>query len=117
MKWLPIIYLLFLVGCKTAEPSQTIAQGVIKDLNAHQQAISVLDKQTSKECKTDAFLASLNALKAQTESITGQVKSISKACDTEKALLKEKITIRDILITVLIGILVLVMFFWVRFRK
>ena len=115
--WLGWILIPLLVGCKSTIPSESITNGVIQDLNAHQQAIQVLDKQTAKECRTDAFLASLNALKAQTESIAGQVKSISKACDIEKALLEEKITIRDILITVLIGVLVLVMFFWVRFRK
>ena len=115
--WLGWILIPLLVGCKSTIPSESITNGVIQDLNAHQQAIQVRDKQTAKECRTDAFVASLNALKAQTESIAGQVKSISKACDTEKALLEEKITIRDILITVLIGVLVLVMFFWVRFRK
>lgn len=117
MKYLPLICLLFLFGCKSNIPSESISQSIINDLNAHQQAISVLDKQTSKECKTDAFLASLNALKSQTDSIAGQIKSVNNACKVEKEVLEEKIFTRDILIMVLIGVLVLLLFFWVKFKK
>ena len=110
MKYLlGFILIPLLVGCKTSIPSEGITNSVIKDLNAHQQAISVLDKQTSKECKTDAFVASLNALKSQTESMIGQVKSISQACKTEKVVLERDITIREIIIGILallVGILV-----------
>ncbi len=106
MKYLPILCLLFLTACKSTIPSESIANGVINDLNAHQQAISTLDKQTTKECKTDAFVASLNALKTQTESIAGQVKSISQACKTEKVVLEQKITIREIIIGILLALLI-----------
>jgi len=114
MKYLPIICLLFLVGCKSAVPSESIANGVINDLNAHQQAIQVLDKQTTKECKTDAFLASLNALKTQTESIAGQVKSISQACRTEKRVLEQSITIREIIIGILLAFVILLCYILLR---
>jgi len=117
MKYLPLICLLFLASCKSTVPSETLTNSVINDLNAHQQAIEVLDKQTTKECKTDAFLASLNALKTQTESIANQVKSISETCKNEKLVLEKEKTIKDIMIMVLLGILVLILFFWVKIRK
>ena len=116
-RWILLVLILFLVGCKSTIPSETISQSVIKDLNAHQQAISTLEKQTSKECKTDAFIASLNAIKTQTESIAGQVKSISEACQSEKAVLEKEKTIKDIMILVLVGILALVLFFWIKIRR
>lgn len=115
--WLGYILFFFLVGCKTTIPSESISHQVISDLNAHEQAIEVLDKQTTKECKTQVFVASLNALKDQTESIKGQVKSISQACKTEKVVLEQRITIRDILIIVLLGILGLLLFFIIRFKR
>ena len=114
--WLGWILIPLLVGCKSNVASESISQSVISDLNAHQQAISILDKQTTKECKTDAFLSSLNALKTQTESIAGQVKSISKACNAEKEVLKRDITIREIMIMVLLGILCLFVYLFFRHK-
>lgn len=114
MRYLPLICILFLSACKSTIPSESIAQGVISDLNAHQQAIKILDKQTTNECKTQAFLTSLNALKSQTESIAGQVKSISQACQTEKRVLERDITIREIIIAVLFGILGLLVYIFIR---
>ena len=112
-KLIPICFLL-LTACRSTIPSESISQQVVSDLKAHEQAISTLDKQTSKECKTDAFVASLNALKSQTESIAGQVKSISQACITEKEVLKRDITIREIMICVLLGIIGLFVYLFVR---
>lgn len=117
MRYLPLICLLLLTACKSTVPSDSITHTVINDLKAHQEAIQVLEKQTIKECKTEAFMTSLNALKSQTESIAGQVKSISNACSAEKAVLEKEKTIRDILIMVLIGILAMLLFFIIRFRK
>ena len=117
MKYLPLICLLFLTACKSTIPSESIANSVIKDLNAHQQAISILDKQTTKECKTEAFLASLNALKTQTESIAGQVKSISQACQTEKRVLSQNILIRNIIIGILAFLLGGLLFLVLRFKR
>lgn len=115
--FLPLICFLLLTACKSTIPSESIAQGVINDLKAHEQAIVTLDKQTSKECKTDAFMASLNALKSQTESIAGQVKSISQACQTEKEVLKRDITIREIMIFVLLGIIGILVFLWIKIKR
>lgn len=117
MRWFLPLCFLFLTSCKSTVPSENITHTVINDLNAHQQAIQTLDKQTTKECKTDAFVASLNALKAQTDSIAGQVKSISEACQSEKAVLEKEKTIKDLMILVLVGILALVLFFWIKIRR
>lgn len=110
MKYLPLICLLFLFGCKSTVPSTSIANQVISDLNAHQKAIEQLDKQVTKECKSEVFVATLNSLKAQTNSISGQVKSISNACKVEKEVLEGQLTIRNIIIMVLVGILLLILF-------
>lgn len=112
--WLGYILFFFLVGCKTTIPSESISNQVINDLNAHQQTINTLDKQTPKECKTDAFVASLNALKDQTESIKGQVKSISQACKTEKVVLERDITIREIIIGILAILVGFMVFLFIR---
>lgn len=117
MRWFIPVLFLFLSACKSTIPSETISQNVISDLNAHQKAIQTLEKQTTKECKTEAFVTNLNALKSQTESIAGQVRSISNACSAEKAVLEKEKTIRDILIVVLIGVLAILLFFVVRLRK
>lgn len=115
MKYWPLfIFVPLLAGCRSTIPSESISHQVLNDLNAHQQAISTLDKQTSKECKTDAFVASLKALQSQTESIAGQVKSISQACKTEKVVLEQKITIREIMICVLLAILGVLIYLFVR---
>lgn len=114
MKYLPILCLLLLTACKTTIPSESISQSVVKDLKAHEEAIKVLEKQTTKECKTDAFVASINALKSQTESIKGQVTSVSNACKTEKRVLEYKITIREIIIGILAVIIGLLVFLFLR---
>ena len=115
--WLGFILIPLLVGCKSTIPSESIANSVIKDLKAHEQAIVNLEKQTPKECKTDAFVATIDALKGQTESIEGQVKSISQACKTEKVVLEQKITIRDIFIGILVFLLAGLGFLFVRFKR
>ena len=116
MKYLPIVCLLFLVSCKSNIASESITHSVINDLNAHQQAIQILDKQTTKECKTDAFVATLNALKAQTDSIAGQVKSISEACNAEKQVLENELTAKNLMVLMLIGVLILILFLWVKVK-
>lgn len=117
MKYLPIICFLFLLGCKSTVPSASIANQVIQDLNSHQKAIEQLDKQVTKECKSEAFTATLNSLKTQTDSIAGQVKSISNACNVEKQVLEEKITVRDILIISLAGIIIFLILLVLKIRR
>ena len=113
MKKYLIIFLL-LSACKATPPSEVISNTVVNELQSHTQAISLLEKQTTPECKTDAFVANLNALKSQTENMVGQVKSISQSCKVEKNVLEQKITIRDIIIGILVVALGLFVFLFVR---
>ena len=109
-----LVGFLLLAGCKSTPPSEVISNTVINGLQSHTQAIDLLEKQTTPECKTDAFVANLNALKSQTENLVGQVKSISQSCKTEKQVIYQGITIRNIIIGVLAGILGLIVFLFVR---
>lgn len=105
---------LLLSACKSAPPSEVISNTVVCGLQSHTEAIELLEKQTTPECKTDSFIANLNALKAQTENMVGQVKSISKACEAEKTVIEKDIVIRNIIIGVLAGILGLIVFLFLK---
>lgn len=111
-----LVGFLLLAGCKSTPPSEAISNSVVNGLQSHSQAISLLEKQTTPECKTDAFIANLNALKAQTENMVSQVKSISQSCGVEKGILQKDITIRNIIICVLAGIIVLIIFVIIKKR-
>lgn len=111
-----LLLFLLLVGCKATPPSEVISNTVVNGLQSHTQAISLLEKQTTPECKTEAFIANLNALKSQTENMVGQVKSISQSCKVEKQVLEKSITIRNIVIGILSVLLVLLGFLFVRKR-
>ena len=113
MKKYLLIFLL-LSACKSAPPSEVISNTVVNELQLHTQAISLLEKQTTPECKTDAFIANLNAIKSQTENMVGQVKSISQSCKVEKNVLEQKITIRDIIIGILSVLLGFIVFLFIK---
>lgn len=111
-----LLLFLLLVGCKSTPPSEVISNTVVNGLQSHVEAISLLEKQTTTECKTDAFIANLNALKAQTENMVGQVKSISQSCQTEKKVFEQTIVNRNIIIGILAGILILIGFLFIKKR-
>lgn len=111
-----LILFLFLVGCKSVPPSEVISNSVVNGLQSHVEAISLLERQTTPECKTDAFIANLNALKTQTENMVGQVKSIGESCKVEKRLLQSQIDIRNLIIGVLVAIIGLILFFSIKKR-
>ena len=114
MKKLLLVCFLLLSGCKTTPPSEVISNTVVNGLQSHVEAIELLDKQTTPECKTDAFIANLNALKSQTENIVGQVKSISQSCKIEKDVLQQMITNRNIIIGFLGLILGFILFLFLK---
>lgn len=111
-----LVGFLLLAGCKATPTSEVISNSVVNGLKSHVESIELLEKQTTPECKTDAFVANLNALKAQTENMVGQVKSISQSCKVEKDILQKDITIRNIVIGVLAGIIVLIIFVIIKKR-
>lgn len=107
---------LLLVGCKATPASEVISNTVVNGLKSHVEAISLLEKQTTPECKTDAFIANLNALKSQAENMVGQVKSISQSCKVEREVLQKTIENRNIIISVLGLILGAILFFSIKKR-
>ena len=109
-----LVLFLLLSACKSTPPSEVISNTVVNGLQTHTQAISLLEKQTTPECKTDAFVANLNALKTQTENLIGQVKSINQSCQVEKQVIYQGITIRNIIIGVLVGVFGLILFLFIR---
>lgn len=115
-KWLFCVCFFILFGCKSVPPSEAISNSVVNGLKTHVEAISLLEKQTTPECKTDAFIANLNALKSQTENMVGQVKSIGESCKVEKMLLQSQIDIRNLIIWILGLILGAILLFSIKKR-
>lgn len=102
-------------ACTSKVPSEVISNTVINELQSHSQVISLLEKQTKPECKTEAFIANLNAIKSQTENLVGQVKSISQSCKIEKKEIENRVYIRDCFIVILL--LVIAFFIYIRIKK
>jgi len=50
-----LVGFLLLAGCKAAPTSEVISNSVVNGLKSHVEAISLLEKQTTLECKTDAL--------------------------------------------------------------
>lgn len=115
MKKIYLVGFLFLVGCKATPTSEVISNTVVNGLKSHVEAISLLEKQTTPECKTDAFIANLNALKSQTENMVGQVKSISQSCKVEKQEILNRIYIRDCIIIIFLILFIISVYF--HFKK
>jgi len=112
-KWL--VLFLLLAGCKSTPPSEVISNTVVNGLQSHVEAISLLEKQTTPECKTEAFTANLNALKTQTENMVGQVKSISQSCKVEKQEILNRIYTRDCIIIIFLILFIILVYF--HFKK
>lgn len=110
MKHLPLICLLFLTACRATIPSEAITNNTIKELNAINQTVERIEKESPAECKTDSFKANIASLRSQIDSVKGQVKNIDLSCKTEKQVLEHKITIRNIIIGCLIALLIF--FIW-----
>ena len=110
------ICFLLLMGCSAKEPSQTIAAATLREVAAVQETVKKIEVQTPKECKTDVFMAHLEAINRQVSGIGGQIESISAACQTEKQVLEERIVARNAVIFGL-GVLILVLGWLARRRS
>lgn len=116
MKFVALFGILICVSaCTSKVPSEVISNTVINELQSHSQAISLLEKQTKPECKTDAFIANLNAIKSQTENLVEQVKSISQSCKIEKKEIENRVYIRDCFIVILL--LIIAFFVYIRIKR
>ncbi len=106
MKALVLIIGMFLAGCAVEAPSQAIVENTQREVAAVQEAVKKIEQQTPSECKTDVFLANLEAINRQVTSIGGQIESIGLSCQTEKAVLEERITTREMVIVALFLVIV-----------
>lgn len=103
-----------LSACSTTSPTKAIADSAIKDLHNITDTLDRIEKQTSEECKTDALMSNIAALRSQSVSISSQIKSIELAHKTEKQVLEEKITVREVVIASLSVILLLIIYLRIR---
>lgn len=114
-QWVVCICFLLLIGCVAKEPSQALVENTRREVVAVQETVKRIEKQTPPECKTDVFLANLEAINRQVTTIGGQIESIGLSCQTEKQVLEERITTREMVIFGM-GVLVLVLG-WIVLRR
>ena len=69
-----------------------------REVAAVQETVKKIELQTPLECKTELFLANLEAVSRQITSIDGQIESIGLSCQTEKRVLEERIIARNMAI-------------------
>ena len=111
-----IVFLAFLLaGCAAKAPSQAIVENTRREVAAVQETVKKIEAQTPAECKTDVFLANLEAINRQVTTIGGQIESIGLSCQTEKQVLEERITTREMVIVALF--LVIVGLVWIVLRR
>lgn len=113
-KLLCIFLLLILAACKSSIPSSSITTSAVNDLQGITKSIELIEKTTTPECKTDVLMVNLETLKARVESVEGKVKSIDLTCATEKKVLEEKITVRNVIIVSMGLIFALLLFVLIR---
>lgn len=91
-----------LIGCASKTPSQTIVNNAQQEIVSIQETVKKIELQTPKECKTELFLANLEAVSRQVSTIGGQIESIGLSCQTEKQVLEERIVARNMAIVCLL---------------
>lgn len=109
--------LCFLFGCSSNIPSETITNNAIRDLTSITSDLDNTLVSLPKECQNDAVRASFGTIKARVNSVEGQVKTISLACQSEKNVLEEKIINRNLIIAFLFAIIVLLVYVLFRFIR
>lgn len=112
-----IVFLVFLLaGCAAKSPSQAIVENTRRDVAVVQETVKKIESQTPPECKTDVFLANLEAINRQVTTIGGQIESIGLSCQTEKQVLEERITTREMVIVVLFLVIIGLVYFLFKRR-
>ncbi len=109
-----LFIILLLAGCAGKAPSVAIMETAQKEVAAVQKTVERLEKTTPPECKTDVFLANLEVIKTQMTVFNDQLENMNTACKTEKQVLEEKISKRNIIIGFLAVIIGLMVALWVR---
>ena len=114
MKKLLFVLFLILTACQSSVPSSSITTSAVNDLQGIAKSIELIEKTTTPECKTDVLMVNLETLKSRVESVEGKVKSIDLTCATEKKVLDEKITVRNVIIGSMWFIFALLFFILIR---
>jgi hypothetical protein len=104
-----------LTGCKSTEVSENITQNTIKEVIEVKKIVKQIEEKTPIECKSELFLSQLQTITTQTDSIKAQVENISLACQTEKNVLREKIKIRELIISCFIALMILLLV--IKFKR
>ncbi len=105
-----------LLGCTSKIPSQAIVENTRREIAAVQETVKKIELQTPAECKTEVFLANLEAVNRQVSTLGGQIESIGLSCQTEKQVLEERIVARNMAIVCLLLIGVGLFFLLIRRR-
>lgn len=108
---------LFLTACSTTQPSESISNGVKNDLNTLSKEIKSVSSVVLPECKTDTLVGRLNEISLKVKNISSQVENISLACKTEKQVLEQSVTIRNIWIGILGAAIAVLLYFMFKINK
>ena len=93
MKWLLVFLFIFAAGCAKDKPVENIADTASNTINTMYNTLP-------KECQTETVqILRDNSLK--------EVQSLVVACNQQTALLGEKITVRNVIIGALVGLILL----------
>lgn len=106
MKLYMLLCVFLLTSCASRAPSQAIVENTRKEIISVQETLKKIELQTPIECKTEVFIANLDAIKNQISSIDGRIESIGQSCRVEKEVLEERITVREMAIACLMLIIV-----------
>lgn len=97
-----VLFFMFLVcSCSAVDGSKMLVENTQSEIADVQDTIKKFEKATKEECKNDVFKASIDSIEKQIKNINGQIEIIGNACDTEKQVLKEQITVRNVVIAFL----------------
>lgn len=101
----------FLVGCSATNTSDAISNASVSQLNAISNAIKEVSSGAVAKCPEVS--SKLDLINSQISGVKGQIENITLACRTEKKVLEEKITVRNIIIgflSVIIGLILFIVF-------
>lgn len=106
-----ILFFVFLAGCRATITSDAISNASVSQLNAISNAIKEVSSGAVAKCPEVS--SKLDLINSQISGVKGQIENITLACRTEKKVLEEKITVRNIIIgflSVIIGLILFIVF-------
>lgn len=106
-------FLLF--GCAKENPTTAIAENIKSDIIVIEHQIQDVKDNLPKECQTSSVKASLTTIQENVKNIKGKVDSQVVVCNTQNAVLEQKIS----KLKIIIGFLILLFggFIILKFKK